>query len=77
MPKRVLQGVIVSDKMDKTVSVMVKRRVKHPLYHKTLTKNKKFAAHDEKNAYKEGQEVRIVESSPISKRKSWVVLEAV
>lgn len=77
MPKRILQGVIVSDKADKTVSVLVKRRIKHPLYNKTMTRSKKYAAHDEKNEYKEGQEVRIVECVPVSKSKTWTVLEAV
>lgn len=77
MPKRVLQGVIVSDKADKTVTVLVKRRVKHALYNKTITRSKKFAAHDEQNEFKAGQEVRIIECPPISKSKSWKVMEAV
>jgi len=77
MPKRILQGVVVSDKADKTVSVLVKRRIKHPLYNKTMTRTKKYAAHDEKNTFKEGQEVRIIERAPISKSKTWEVLEAV
>lgn len=77
MPKRILQGVIVSDKADKTVSVLVSRRIKHPLYRKTMTRTKKYAAHDAENQYKEGQEVRIVECVPLSKSKKWTVLEAV
>ncbi len=77
MPKRILQGVIVSDKADKTVSVLVKRRIKHPLYNKTMTRTKKYAAHDADNSFKAGQEVRIVECKPLSKSKTWEVLEAV
>jgi len=77
MPKRILQGVVVSDKADKTVTVLVKRRIKHPLYNKTVTMSKKYAAHDAENKYKEGQEVRIGECKPISKSKKWEVLEAV
>ena len=75
MPKRVLQGVVVSDKSDKTVTVKVERRITHPLYKKTVKVSKKYAAHDEKNAYKEGDVVRIRECKPISKRKTWEVLE--
>jgi small subunit ribosomal protein S17 len=74
MPKRVLQGVVVSDKADKTVIVRVERRVMHPVYKKFITRSKKYAAHDENNAFKTGDIVRIEESRPISKRKSWVVL---
>ena len=77
MPKRILQGVVVSDKADKTVSVLVSRRIKHPLYRKTMTRTKKYAAHDADNQYKAGQEVRIIECKPISKSKTWEVLEAV
>ena len=74
MPKRVLQGVVVSDKSDKTVIVSVDRRVMHPVYKKFITRSKKYAAHDEANTYKTGQTVRIEESKPISKRKRWVVI---
>lgn len=77
MPRRVLQGVIVSDKADKTVSVLVARKIKHPLYRKTITRTKKFAAHDENNEFKVGQEVRIIECKPLSKSKTWQVVEAV
>jgi small subunit ribosomal protein S17 len=77
MPKRVLQGVIVSDKMDKTVTVLVERRVMHPLYKKYLNRSKKYAAHDETNEYKVGDQVRIEETRPISKRKSWKVIAVV
>lgn len=75
MPKRILQGTVVSDKTDKTITVLVERRFKHPLYKKTIRRSKKFAAHDEQNAYKIGDVVRIAESKPISKNKRWIVLE--
>jgi small subunit ribosomal protein S17 len=74
MPKRVLQGVVVSDACDKTVIVRVERRVMHPVYKKFITRSKKYAAHDEENRFKTGQTVRIEESRPISKRKRWIVL---
>ena len=74
MPKRVLHGVVVSDKGDKTVIVRVERRVMHPVYKKFITRSKTYAAHDEANAYKPGDQVRIEESRPISKRKRWIVL---
>ncbi len=74
MPKRILQGVIVSDACDKTVTVLVERRVKHPVFHKIVRKSKKFMAHDELNACKKGDSVRIQECRPISKRKSWEIL---
>lgn len=74
MPKRILQGVVVSDKMDKTVTVQVERRFKHPLYKKFIKRTKKYAAHDEANACKVGDQVQIQECRPISRRKSWEVL---
>jgi small subunit ribosomal protein S17 len=74
MPKRILQGVVVSDKSDKTVIVSVERRVMHPVYKKFITRSKKYAAHDEGNACKIGDMVRIEESRPISKRKRWIVV---
>jgi small subunit ribosomal protein S17 len=74
MSKRVLQGVVVSDACDKTVIVRVERRVMHPIYKKFVTHSKKYAAHDENNSYRSGDLVRIEESRPISKRKSWVVI---
>ena len=74
MPKRVLTGTIVSDKTDKTVVVSVERRVKHPLYGKIIKRTKKYHAHDEGNEFKEGQIVRIEETRPISKLKTWRVL---
>ena len=74
MPKRVLQGVVVSDKQDKTVTVKVERKVMHPLYKKYVRKSKKYAAHDETNSIKVGDTVKIRECAPISKRKSWEVI---
>ncbi|MBT5244807.1 MAG: 30S ribosomal protein S17 [Rhodospirillaceae bacterium] len=74
MPKRILQGVVVSDKMDKTVTVKVERRFKHPLYKKFIRRSKKYAAHDENNVVKIGDVVRIRECRPISKRKTWEVV---
>ena len=75
MPKRVLSGTIVSDKGDKTVVVRVERRVKHPLYGKIIRLSKKYHAHDEDNAYRTGEQVRIEECPPISKKKNWTVLD--
>jgi small subunit ribosomal protein S17 len=77
MPKRVLTGTVVSDKADKTVVVRVERRVKHPLYGKIIKLSKKYHAHDEGNAFKLGEQVRIEESAPISKLKNWKVLDRV
>ncbi len=74
MPKRVMQGVVVSDKMDKTVTVKVERRIMHPLYKKFIRRSKKYAAHDENNTCKVGDTVSIRECRPISKRKKWEVL---
>ena len=74
MPKRVMQGVVVSDKMDKTVTVNVERRVMHPIYKKFIRRSKKYAAHDEANAYKNGDQVSIRECRPVSKRKRWEVV---
>lgn len=74
MPKRILQGVVVSDKMDKTVVVKVERRVMHPIYKKFIRRSKKYAAHDELNQFKVGDVVRIRECVPFSKTKTWEVL---
>ena len=74
MPRRVLQGTVVSDKADKTITVLVERRVTHPIYKKIIRKSKKFAAHDEKNAHKVGEMVEIIECRPISKSKRWTVV---
>jgi small subunit ribosomal protein S17 len=77
MPKRVLTGTVVSDKGDKTVVVRVERRVKHPLYGKIIKLSKKYHAHDAGNAFKAGEQVRIEECAPISKLKTWTVLDRV
>ena len=74
MPKRILQGVVVSDKQDKTVVVSVERQVMHPVYKKIVKRSKKFAAHDENNQYKVGDIVMIEESKPYSKTKTWTVV---
>ncbi|MEK9755128.1 MAG: 30S ribosomal protein S17 [Rhodospirillaceae bacterium] len=74
MPKRVLHGVVVSDKQDKTVTVQVERRIKHPVYQKVIRRSKKYAAHDETNSCKVGDSVSIRECRPISKRKTWEVI---
>jgi small subunit ribosomal protein S17 len=77
MPKRVLTGTVVSDKADKTVVVRVERRVKHPLYGKIIRLSKKYHAHDEANAFRPGEQVRIQECAPISRLKTWTVLERI
>ena len=74
MPKRILQGVVVSDKNDKTVVVEVERRFTHPKLKKTVRRSKKYHAHDEANQHKVGDIVRIEEGRPMSKTKRWVVL---
>ncbi len=70
---RTLTGRVVSDKMDKTITVLVERKVKHPLYGKIIRRSNKFHAHDETNSYQEGDLVIIQESRPLSKTKTWVV----
>ena len=75
MPRRVLSGRVTSDKMDKTITVLVERRVMHPLYKKFIRRSKKYAAHDEANICKIGDTVRIEECRPISKRKAWLLME--
>ena len=77
MPKRILIGTVVSDKTDKTVVVKVERKVKHPLYGKIIRRSKKYHAHDENNEYRPGDTVRIEETKPISKTKTWAVLDRV
>jgi len=77
MPKRVLQGVVVSNKNNKTIVVEVERRYTHPLLKKTVRRTKKYHAHDEQNVFKEGDRVEIQETAPISKLKRWVALEKV
>jgi small subunit ribosomal protein S17 len=74
MPRRVMSGVVVSDKMDKTIVVRVERRVMHPIYKKFISRSKKYAVHDESNKHKIGDQVLIRECRPISKRKCWEVV---
>jgi len=76
MPKRILQGVVVSDKNEKTVVVRVERRFAHPLLQKTVRRSKKYKAHDENNQYKIGDVVSIEECTPIPKDKRWTVVSA-
>jgi len=74
MPRRILEGEVVSDKMDKTVTVLVERRFMHPVYKKFVRSSAKYAEHDENNSFKAGDRVEIQECRPISKRKSWIVI---
>ena len=74
MPKRILQGTVISNGNDKTIVVNVDRRVRHALYKKTITRSSKFHAHDEGNVCKIGDKVRIIECKPISKKKTWTVI---
>lgn len=74
MPRRILEGQVVSDKMDKTVTVLVQRRYMHPVYKKYVMRTDKYAAHDADNRFKTGDKVEIIECAPISKRKRWTVL---
>ena len=75
MPKRILKGTVISDKADKTLTVKVERRFTDPFFKKTVRSSKKYKTHEENNKFKVGDIVRIQESRPISKTKSWVVLE--
>jgi small subunit ribosomal protein S17 len=75
MPRRILQGTVESAKSDKTISVRVERRFRDPLYQKTVKRSTKYAAHDPESKYKEGDKVRIIECRPISKTKSWMVVD--
>lgn len=76
MPKRILTGVVTSNQNEQTLTVSVERRFTHPVLKKTIRKSKKYRAHDEKNAYNVGDQVRIVECAPRSKTKRWEILEA-
>ena len=76
MPKRILQGVVTSNANVQTITVSVERRFKHPVLQKTIRKSKKYRAHDEANAFKVGDQVRIIECAPKSKTKRWEVLQA-
>ena len=75
MPKRILKGIVISDKADKTLTVEVERRFSDPFFKKTVRSSKKYKTHDEKNKFKVGDSVRIQECRPISKTKTWKVLE--
>ena len=75
MPKRILSGVVVSANANKTIVVNVTRRIKHKLYKKIIRQTKKYHAHDEKNKFKEGETVSIIECKPFSKKKTWQVVE--
>ena len=75
MTKKVLEGIVVSDKSDKTIVVEVKRKFQHPFYGKIISRSKKYHAHDEKNKFKKGDLVKIIESKPISKLKTWEVID--
>ena len=75
MPKKILTGIVVSDKPNKTITVMVERKYSHPLLKKVVKVRKKYNAHDENNKFKEGAEVSIVECKPFSKKKTWQVME--
>ena len=74
MTKKILKGVVTSSKSNKTIVVEVTRKFKHPFYEKVIKRSKKYHAHDEKNEFKEGQTVSIIECKPISKKKTWQVL---
>ena len=74
MSKKILNGKVINDKSDKTVIVLVKRRYSHPFFGKVITSSKKYHVHDEKNKFKKGDAVKIIESKPISKKKRWEVI---
>ena len=74
MSKKVLNGKVIRDKNDKTIVVLVKRRYIHPYFKKVITSSKKYHVHDEKNKFKSGDEVKIIESKPFSKKKRWEVV---
>ena len=74
MPKRVLKGLVVSDKLDKTITVLVSRKVMHPVYKKYIKRSKKYSAHDEENKFRTGELVTIQENKPMSKTKKWIVI---
>ena len=74
MPKKILQGTVVSNKQNKTVTVLVERKFKHPLLGKVIKRSKKYSAHDEENKFRTGELVTIQENKPISKTKKWIVI---
>ena len=75
MPKRILQGTVVSNKANKTISVLVERKIMHPVYKKYIKRTKKYAAHDEGNSCKVGEIVKIQETKPFSKTKKWILVK--
>ena len=74
MPKKTLQGTVISSKQDKTITVLVERKIRHPMLKKIIKRSKKYSAHDEDNKFKTGDKVKIIESRPISKLKRWVAI---
>ena len=74
MPKKILKGIVVSDKPNKTITVSVERKYQHPVLKKVIKSKKKYSVHDEKNKFKIGDDVRIIESKPFSKKKRWEVI---
>jgi len=74
MPKKILQGTVISNKQDKTITVLVERKFKHPVLKKVIRRSKKYSAHDPENKYVNGDKVKIMESKPISKSKRWVAI---
>ena len=76
MSKKILKGKVIKDKNDKTIVVLVKRRFSHPFFEKVITSSKKYHAHDENNKFKIGDEVKIIESKPFSKKKRWEVVNS-
>ena len=74
MPKKILQGTVISDKQDKTITVLVERKFKHPVLKKVIRRSKKYSAHDPENKFNTGDQVKIMESKPISKLKRWIAL---
>ena len=74
MPKKTLQGTVISSKQDKTITVLVERKIKHPMLKKIIKRSKKYSAHDEDNKFKSGDKVKIIESRPISKLKKWMAI---
>ena len=75
MPKKILQGTVISSKQDKTITVLVERKIRHPMLKKIIKRSKKYSAHDEDNKFKEGEKVSIIECKPISKKKTWQVMK--
>ena len=75
MPKRILQGTVLSDKQNKTITVLVERKFRHPVLKKVINRSKKYSAHDNENKFSVGDKVKIMETKPISKLKRWVVID--